>query len=117
MMVNKVYVLVFIFSVLVASISQVMLKLATRRKYKNILMEYLNLNVVLGYGLMVISSLLTTIAYKGVPLSYGPIFNSLGYLAIGILSWLILKEKITKKKFLGYILIMVGIIITGIGKF
>lgn len=115
-MVNKIYALVFILSVLVASISQIMLKLAARKKYKNILMEYLNLNVIFGYGLMVVSSLLTTIAYKGVPLSYGPIFNSLGYLSIGILSWLILKEKITKKKFLGYVLIMIGIAITSIGK-
>lgn len=114
---SKVYAVVFILSVLVASISQIMLKLAAKKKHKNIFMEYLNLNVILGYGMMIISSLLTTIAYKGVPLSYGPIFNSLGYLAIGILSWLILKEKITKKKFLGYVLIMIGIIISSLERF
>lgn len=117
MMVNKVYMLVFIFSIFIASISQIILKLSTRRKYKNVFMEYLNINVILGYGLMLMSSLLTTIAYKGVPLSYGPIFNSFGYLFVGSLSWLILKEKVSKRKLLGYILIIAGIIISSISKF
>lgn len=61
------------------------------------------------------SSLLTTLAYRGVPLSLGPVLESTSYLYIMILSYLFLDEKITRKKILGNILIIAGILIYASG--
>jgi small multidrug resistance pump len=48
---------------------------------------------------------------KGVPYKNEPIIESLGYIFVMILSNRILKEKITKKKLIGNLLILIGIII------
>lgn len=110
----NIYVIVFLASVLIASISQIILKISAKSNHKNIVREYVNKYVIFGYLLMFISSFLTTIAYRGIPLSYGPIINSLGYLIVGFLSRAILKEKVTKRKILGYVLIVLGVLITNL---
>jgi len=50
-------------------------------------------------------------AYKYIPLSMGPILGTTEYIFIAILSYLFLKEKINKRKFLGLTIIILGIII------
>ena len=57
------------------------------------------------------SSLLTVWAYKFVPLSMGPILESSGYVFVTILSVIFLKERVGKKKLLGLLIIIVGIMI------
>jgi drug/metabolite transporter (DMT)-like permease len=54
---------------------------------------------------------MTTLAYKVVPLTIGPVLESTGYIYIGVLSLLILKEKLSRRKILGNILIIAGIFI------
>ena len=61
----------FLGSVLVASISQIMLKKSADKKYDRWIDEYLNFRVIFAYGLFFLSSLLTVYAYKFVPLSLG----------------------------------------------
>ena len=114
-MINS-YSLLFILSVFISSVSQIMLKKATEKKHESIIEEYINKYVVIGYGFLVISSLLTSIAYRGVDLSFGPIYNSLGYILVGGMSYFILKESLTKKKILGYALIVLGVIICSLSK-
>ena len=58
------------------------------------------------------ASLLTTVAYRGVPLSLGPVLEATSYIYIVLLSRIFLKEKITKKKILGNILIILGVLIS-----
>ena len=77
--------------------------------YKSIIKEYLNVYVITGYGLMVLSTVLVVLGLKGVPYKNEPIIESLGYLFVMILSNRLLGEKITKKKVLGNVLILVGI--------
>ena len=102
---NK-YVLLLILAVLVSSISQIILKKSASKTYDSVLKEYLNVYVITGYVLMVIS---TVLGLKGVPYKNEPIIESLGYLFVMILSNRLLGEKITKKKFFGNALILVGI--------
>ena len=78
---------------------------------KNDLKEYLNVYVITGYILMVISTVLVVFGLKGVPYKNEPIIESLGYLFVMILSNIILKEKITRKKLIGNLLIFLGIIV------
>ena len=105
---NK-YVFLLILAVLVSSISQIILKKSSSKTYKSIIKEYLNVYVITGYGLMVLSTVLVVLGLKGVPYKNEPIIESLGYLCVMILSNRILGEKITKKKVLGNVLILVGI--------
>lgn len=108
---REIYILVFLISVFISSISQIILKKSTTKKYDNKLKEYLNMRVIFAYGMFFLASLLTTLAYKGVPLSLGPVLEATGYIYIAILGTLILKEKMSKKKIIGNILIIIGIIV------
>lgn len=107
---NK-YVVLLILAVLVSSISQIILKKSASKSYNSVLKEYLNVYVITGYILMVISTVLVVLGLKGVPYKNEPIIESLGYLFVMILSNRILGEKITKKKILGNGLILLGILI------
>ena len=60
---------------------------------------------------MVVSTVLVILGLKGVPYKNEPIIESLGYIFVMILSNLILGERITKKKIIGNLLILSGIII------
>lgn len=61
--------------------------------------------------MMVISTVLTILAFRGLDYKNGPIIESLGYIFVMILSRMFLKEKITKKKILGNALILLGIVV------
>lgn len=103
--------LLLICSVLIASISQVILKQSADSKHESFLKEYLNPRVIIGYGMMVLCTVITIIAYRYVEYKNGPLIESLGYIFVMILSTLFLHEKITKKKFLGNCIILLGIMI------
>ena len=64
---------------------------------------------------MVISTILTIIAFKGLDYKNGPIIESLGYVFILFLGRWFLQEKITAKKVIGNVLILLGIAVFYIG--
>lgn len=105
------YVLLFIFSVFIASVSQTILKTSAEKKYDNRLQEYLNPKVITAYGMFFLSSLITVVAYKYVPLSMGPILESSGYIFVTLLGFFVLHEKVGKKKLMGLLVILAGITI------
>ena len=109
-MINK-YLLFMLGSVVVAAISQILLKKAAKTHYNSYIREYLNVWVVSGYFLMIVSTLLTIMAYKGMDYKNGPIIEALGFSFVMVLSRIIYGEKITKKKIIGNILIFLGIIV------
>lgn len=100
-----------ILSVIVASISQVVLKTSANQEHESFLKEYLNARVICGYGLMIVSTLLTIYAYSGLEFKNGPLLESLGYPIVLVLSYLILKEKLTKRRVIGIVLILLGVLV------
>ena len=100
-----------ILSVSIASISQVLLKKSAVREYNNKIREYLNIYVITGYLLLFLSMVLTIIAYKNLPYLSVAMVEVLGFIFVPILSKLFFKENISKKKIIGIMLIMIGIII------
>ena len=98
-------------SVAVAGSSQILLKKSALKQYSSRLREYLNVYVIIGYGLMVLSTLLVILAYRGTDYKNGPIIESLSYPLTMLLSWGFFREKITLKKVLGNALIILGIIV------
>lgn len=110
MMVYK-YLLLFLFSVFIASFSQILLKKSANKNHANAWREYLNKRVVSAYFIFFISTILTIIAYKGVELKYGPIIESAGYIFILIMGKIFLGEKFTRNKLLGILLIILGVVV------
>lgn len=112
-MINS-YTCIFILSVFIASISQVMLKKSANIKHESRVREYINIYVIGSYFILFISTILTVIAYRGVELKNGPVIEACGYIFIIILSRIFLGEKITAMRITGTLLIIIGIIIFNI---
>ena len=110
---NK-YMILLVISALIASVAQIFLKKSSMKQYDSVIREYLNIRVVAGYGLMVLSTVLTILAFTRVDYKYGPILEATGYIFMLILGNLFLKEAITKKKLIGNALILLGIIVFSI---
>lgn len=98
-------------SVIIASFSQILLKKSAKKQHASLMQEYVNPYVIIGYGMMVVSTILTILAYRGVAYKNGPVIESLGYILIMFLSFLFFREKITRRKLLGNLLILVGIFV------
>ena len=108
---NYIYVGIFLISVLVSSVSQILLKISAGKTYDSKIKEYLNAPVIIAYGLFFLSTMVTVLAYKYVDLSLGPVLEATGYIWVTLLGYLILKEKVSRKKLLGLVVIIVGIIV------
>ena len=106
--------LILITGVLIASFSQILLKIAAKRSYSSVIKQYLNLRVIVGYGMLLLSTLFSLAALRLLPLSFTPVADAAGQVFILILSFLILKERPGKKKLVGIALIVAGILIISI---
>ena len=103
--------LIYLFGVFISSISQIILKKSAQIDYGSKIKEYINPRVIFAYIVFFAATFCSIWAYTVIPLSLGPILESSGYIFVAFLSWLFLKEKITKQKLLGLSVIVIGIII------
>ncbi len=55
------------------------------------------------------------VAYRVVPLSFGPVLEATSYIYVTIFGVVFFKERITKKKLLALVLILLGIVIYSFG--
>ena len=92
------YFLIALSSVLIADISQIILKKAATKYYDAWYKAYLNFPVIL----------------KKLPLSLSPMWQSMGQIFVVVLSYFFLHEKITKAKLKGIGIIILGIILFSI---
>ncbi len=106
------FVSIYLFSVFISSCAQILLKSSALETHENIVKEYINWKVILAYSILLCASLITIYAYQGVPLSLGAVLESSAYIYVAILSYCILKEKITIRKGIGMIIILIGIVIS-----
>ena len=108
---NKMFLLLALLSVIIASFSQVMLKLGAGKTYHSKIREYLNFYVITGYGMLFVSMILTIVAYSHLSYLSVPVVEAVGYVLVPVLSYFIFKEKITKRKLLGILFILLGIMV------
>ena len=106
---SRIYLLIAIGSVINGAVSQVLLKMGAQKKYDSKIREYINPYVIVGYGMLFISMVLTIVAYKELSYLSVPVIEALGYVLVPFLSCLIFREKIGKKKLGGFLLILAGI--------
>ncbi|MCL1987472.1 MAG: DMT family transporter [Firmicutes bacterium] len=105
------YALLMVTGSFIASCSQMLLKHATKKSYKNFIQEYLNRWVVGAYGLFGIATLLSMYTLRYIPLSLAPMLEATGYIFVAVLGWIILKERLNKRQILGMLLIVAGIFV------
>lgn len=103
--------MVLLIGVFISAISQVLLKKAALKHYDNIIQEYLNPRVIIAYAMFVGTTFLSIIAYRGIPLSMGPILEASSYIYVTVFGVKIFKEKINKRKVIALIFILSGILI------
>ncbi len=96
---------------IISAFSQVLLKKSAQKTEKKGIGEYLNPFVIGGYALSFLCMILMIVAYRSLPLKYGVVFESLVYLYVMFFGKYFFDEKITKKKFLGNLAIVAGVII------
>lgn len=106
-----IYAIILLVGVFIAAISQVMLKKAALKKYDSFIKEYLNPLVIVAYFLFFVTTLLSVWAYKGIPLSMGPILEATSYIYVTIFGIKIFSEKFDKKKLIALAFIIGGILV------
>jgi len=108
------YIIAFIGTLLTA-FSQILLKLqAKKNTNKNFVLKFLNVRVILSYGLLFMTLVLNQIALIHVPVSVLPCITALSFVWIFLLSHFFLKESASKTKIVGVIIILIGVLIARI---
>lgn len=108
---NSLYIGIFLLGIFVSSVSQIALKKSAAQEHSSKIKEYLNLKVLGAYAIFIAATFCSIYAYKGVPLSMGPVLESTQYIFVTLLSYWILKEKVSRRKVMGLIVIIIGIIV------
>lgn len=105
----NIFFLLIIVAEIVASTSQVLLKTSAGKKYPNFIREYVNPWVIGGYGLLVVSMVISIFCYKGLGYMGVVVIEPIGYVIVMFFSRVFFKEKITRRKIIGMLLIVGGI--------
>lgn len=100
------YFMILIFMTLCGAVASLFLKRASSTE--GILKMFLNINLYIGGGLYLISAVLNVYILRYLDYSVVLPLTSITYIWTMILSYMILKEKITVKKMLGVALILIG---------
>ncbi|CVI65116.1 4-amino-4-deoxy-L-arabinose-phosphoundecaprenol flippase subunit ArnE [Eubacteriaceae bacterium CHKCI004] len=98
--------MILIFMTLCGAVASLFLKRASGTE--GILKMFLNINLYIGGGLYLISAVLNVYILRYLDYSVVLPLTSITYIWTMILSYMILKEKITVKKMLGVALILIG---------
>lgn len=108
---NILFFLLLLLGTLLSSVSQILLKISAKKHYQNIIQEYLNPFVIIAYLMLGCAMFFSLVAYQTVPLSFGPIIESTGYIYVTVFGACIFKEKICLKKVFALFLIVIGIVV------
>ena len=105
------YSLLLIFSTLISSVSQVLLKKSADKPYKNRIQEYLNPLVVFAYFIFIVSAVMTMVSYKVVTVSAGAMLETSSYVFVFLFDVFLFKEPVNTRKILAVLLIIIGVIV------
>ena len=104
------YAGLFLAGVLISAFSQILLKIEAKKEHKSWIYEYLNVRVIVAYILFFAATFVTIFCYKVLPLSIGALLDSCGYVFVTLLGYIILKEKVSKRKIVGIVLVLIGVL-------
>lgn len=107
---NISYVLAFL-AVFISSVSQILLKKSAQIEHKHILSKFLNWRVILGYILLLGTTIINVFAYRGVELKVTPMIESTGIIWVTILAVCFLGERPSKRAILSIVVTIIGILV------
>ncbi len=106
------YYILVILSVFAAACAQMLLKQGARKNYIGFWRQYLNPWVIGGYAIMASSLILNIFCMShGVQVKEVSVIESMSYLFVPLLAFMLFKENITIRKGIAIIVIIIGIII------
>ncbi len=105
-------VLIYLVTPLVAAVSQLLLKKAADHPAHTGFRFYVNPLVLLAYALFFGCMLANVYALQTLDLTIASVLEASGFLYVMVLGALYLQERITPRKLIGNVLIVLGIIVT-----
>lgn len=97
----------------ITALSQILLKTqANTTGRKGFFSKFLNVRVIVSYGLLFLTLAINQIALRYVPLSVMPCITSTSFIWVFVMGALILKEKVSPRKVLGVAIIIAGVVIS-----
>lgn len=109
------YIAIGALGVFVSSIAQVMLKKEAVKPHGSFMQEYLNPLVIGGYVLMLASTFMLVVSFRGIPLSMAPVLEATSYLYVTVFGVFIFKERVSRPKAIALAVIMLGILVYAAG--
>lgn len=104
--------IIVISSVFLAACAQMLLKQGARQQYDTWWRQYINGWVIGGYAIMFATMMMNVFAMsRGVEVKQVSIIESMSYLFVPILSFVIFKERLTWQKIIAIGVIIIGIIV------
>lgn len=105
------FILLAVLGQVIASFSQILLKISAGKHYESFIKEYLNAFVIIGYGMLGISMVISVVCYSQLEYMKVVIIEPIGYVIVMFLSRFFFKEKINFRKIVGMVILLAGIII------
>ena len=96
---------------IIAAFSQLFLKISARRTYKAWWRSYLNFLVITAYAMFFGTTIINVFALKRIPMTLATALGATGQIFVPVVSAIFLKEKITRERLVGMLMIVVGIIV------
>lgn len=110
--INGMVYLFVILGILSCSLSQLLLKKSAKAVHSSKVYEVLNPMVIIAYAVFFCSLFVNIWAMsKGLQLKEMAMLESLGYVFVPILSFLILKEKISRRTICATLMVVLGIFV------
>lgn len=104
--------IIVISSVFLAACAQMLLKQGARQQHDTWWRQYINGWVIGGYAIMFATMMMNVFAMsRGVEVKQVSIIESMSYLFVPILSFVIFKERLTWQKIIAIGVIIIGIIV------
>lgn len=107
----NIYFFLMILAETIASSSQMLLKMSAEKEYPSFIREYLNLLVIGGYGLLLVSMVISIFCYDGLGYMGVVVMEPIGYIIVMLMSRIFFKENFTTRKLVGMCLILGGILV------
>ena len=108
---NPLFYVLMLASATITAFSQIILKKSANKKHKGIIFEYINPYVLFSYVCYFGVLVLNVFIYTKIDYRFGVVINSMASVLVMVLSKLMLKETITRRRIWGNVLIILGIVI------
>lgn len=105
------FYLLMVVSAAVTAFSQILLKKSANASHKGIIFEYLNPLVIISYLCYAFVLALNVFIYTKIDYRFGVVINAMSTVLVMMLSKVFLKEKITRKRIFGNLLIVAGVLV------